>query len=93
MEVVRKVREEATSLHDAGLPPGRAMRACGHLMRLPDSVFVQGTPSGLKKIIIYTSVWSDLCIAQISSVFRFKPVSVADLDRHDFPKSSKGQDL
>ena len=93
MEVVRKMRKEATSLHGAGPPPSRAVRACGHLVRLPDSVFVRSTPSGLEKIIIYTSVWSDPCITQISSVFRFEPVSVADLDRYDFPKSSEGQDL
>ena len=89
LEVVRKVREEATSLHGAGPPPGRIMRACGHLVRLPDTVFVQGTPFGLEKIIIYTPIWSAPCITQISSVFCFEPVSVADLDRYDFPKSSE----
>ena len=68
------MREEATSLHGTGPPPGRVVRACGHLVRLPDSVFVRGTPSGLKKIIIYTLVWSDPCITQISFVFRFEPV-------------------
>ena len=49
LEVVRKVREEATSLDGAGPPPGRAVRACGHLVCLPDSVFMQGNHSGLKK--------------------------------------------
>ena len=87
------MREEATSLHGASPPPGRAVRACGHLVRLLDSVFVHGTPSGLEKIIIYTPVWSDPYITQISCVFRFEPVSVADLDRYDVPKSSEGQDL
>ena len=87
------MREEATSLPSVGPPLGRAGRACGHLVRLPDSVFMEGTPSGLKKIIIYTPFWSDPCITQISSVFRFEPISVADLDRYDCPKSFEGQDL
>ena len=81
------MREEATSLPGAGPPPGRAWWACGHLVRLPDSVFVRSTPSGMEKSIYIFSrkVWPSyhadfLCF--ISSLF-----SAADLGQNVFSRS------
>ena len=94
---IRKIKsspESARSSHKLGhrpLPPGGGGRACGHLVCLPDYVFLRSTPSGRDKFIIYSTERSDPRITQISSVFVSSLFSVADLEQDVVPGICGGE--